>query len=85
MSSENNISASNTPDSGPVEMDQDLMVLAHSMSPACLLSVENFGQRLSLIREMRPSRIKGKQSKKPYNNNVVMKHSQGPLVSSQGL
>ena len=52
------------------------------MSSACLLSVKNCTQRISLIREMRTCRNKGKQ-RRP--NNVVIKHSQGPLVSSQGL
>ena len=40
-----------------IETEQD------HMSPACLLSVENFSQRISLIREMRTCRNKGKQSK----------------------
>ena len=37
------------------EMEQDHMVLAPTttMSSACLLPVENFSQRISLIREMR--------------------------------
>jgi len=64
---------------------QDPLVLAFTMSSACLLSVENFSQRISLIREMRACRNKGKQSKETDNNNVVIKHSQEPLGPSQEL
>ena len=72
------------------EAEQHPMVLGTSlhatpMSSACLLSVENCSQRISLIREMRACRNKGKQSKETDNNNVVIKHSQEPLGPSQEL
>ena len=41
----------------PNETRQDPMILAPSMSSACLLPVENFSQRESLIREMRTFKI----------------------------
>ena len=41
----------------PNETGQGPVVLAPSMSSACLLPVENFGQRISLIREMRTCKI----------------------------
>ena len=56
------------------------------MSSVCLLYVENFSQRISLIREMRNAEIKeNSQRRLNNNNNVVIKHGQGPLVLSQGL
>ena len=68
------------------------MVLAPPiMSSACLLSVENFSQRISLIREMRNAETKENSQRRlnnnnnNNNNNVVIKHGQGPLVLSQGL
>ena len=63
------------------------MVLAPpppTMSSACLLPVENFSQRISLVREVRNAETKGNCQRR-LNNNVVIKHSQGPLVLSQGL
>ena len=47
------------------EMEQDPMIFppVPTMSSACLFSVENFNQRISLIREMRICENKGKQSK----------------------
>jgi len=36
-------------------------------------------KRISLIREMRTYENRGKQSRRPNNNNVVIKHSQGRL------
>ena len=51
-----------------------------------LLPMENFSQRISLIRELRNVETKENcQKKLNNNNNVVIKHSQGPLVLSQGL
>ena len=44
----------------------------------CLLSVENFSQRISLIREVINVEIK-ENSQKRLKNNVVVKHHQGPL------
>ena len=41
----------------PNETGQGPVVLAPSISSACLLPVENFGQRISLIREMRTCKI----------------------------
>ena len=56
-----------------------------SMSCACLLPVENFSQRISLIREVRNAETKENSQRRLNNNNVVIKHSQGHLVFSQGL
>ena len=67
-----------------IETEQDPMVLPH-MSSDCLLSVENFGQRISLIREMRNANTKENSQRRPNNNTVVIKHRQGPLLPSQGL
>ena len=66
------------------EMEQDTMVLAPTttMSSALLLSVENFSQRISLIREVRYAETKENGQRKLNNNNVIIKHSQGPLVLS---
>ena len=55
----------------------------------CLpLPVETFSQRTRLIREVRNTETK-ETSQKGLNNkhnlNIVTKHSQGPLVLSQGL
>ena len=62
------------------------MVFALSpMSSACLLPVENFSQKISLIREVRNAETKENNQRNLNNNNVVRKHSQGPLVLSQGL
>ena len=51
--------------------------------------VENFSQRVSLIREMRNAETKENSQRRlnnnNNNNNVVIKHGQGPLVLSQGL
>ena len=52
------------------------------MSYACLLSVENISQRISLIKEIRHTETKENSPRRPSNNNVVIKHSQGPLVPS---
>ena len=65
------------------EMEQDSVVLA--MSSACLLPVENFSQRICLIGEGRNVETKENSQRRLTNNNVVIKHSQGPLVLSQGL
>lgn len=60
---------------------QDPTVLAHTHPtyPPCpllaFLAVENFSQRISLIREMRSAET---EQRRPTNNNVVIKHSQGP-------
>ena len=55
------------------------------MSSACLLPVENFSQRISLIGEVRNMETKENSQRRLNNNDVVIKHSQGPLVLSQGL
>ena len=71
----------------PSETERDLVVLP-PMSSAGLLSVENFSQRISLIREMRNAETKENSQRRlnnNNNNNVVIKHGQGPLVLSQGL
>ena len=65
------------------ETEQDPVVLVpHVFSLP--LSVENFRQRISLIREVRNAEAK-ENSQRRLNNNAVIKHSQGPLVLSQGL
>ena len=61
----------------PSETEQDLVVLP-PMPSAGLLSVENVSQRISLIREMRICRNKENGQRRP-NNNLLIKHSQGPL------
>ena len=55
------------------------------MSYVCLLPVENFSQKISLIREVRNAETKKNSQRRLSNNNVVIKNSQGPLVLSQGL
>ena len=55
------------------------------ISSACLLPVENFSQKISLIREVRNAEAKEKNQRNLNSNNVVLKHSQGPLVLSEGL
>ena len=49
------------------------------------LPLENLSQRISLIREVRNAETKENNQRNLNNNNVVLKHSQGPLVLSQGL
>ena len=56
-----------------------------TVSSACLLPLENFSQRISLIREVRNAETKENSQRRLNNNDVVTKHSQGPLVLSQGL
>ena len=74
------------------ETEQDHVVLAtlpqplpSTMSSTCLLSVENFSQKTSLIREVGNDETKENSLKRLNHNIVVSKHSQGPLVLSQGL
>ena len=66
------------------------MVLANltaptTMSSACPLPLENFNQRISLIREVRNAETKENSVRRLNNNTIVIKHGQGPLVLSQGL
>jgi len=69
-----------------IETEQDSMILHHPLMPsACLLPVENSSQRTSLIREIRNAETKENSLRRLNNSNVVIKHSQGPLVLSQGL
>ena len=71
-----------------VETEQDSMILAPqtpTMSSACLLPVENFSQRISLNGEVRNMETKENSQRRLNNNNVVIKHSQDPLVLSQEL
>ena len=56
--------------------------LPHPCHHVCLLPMENFGQRVSLIREVRNAEIKENSHRRLNNSNVVVKHSQGPLVPS---
>lgn len=58
-----------------VETEQDPVV------SACLLSVGNFSQRISLIREVRKESSQARQN----NNSLVIKQSEGSLVPPQGL
>ena len=68
------------------EPEQEPMVLAPpTTSSACLLSVDNFSQRISLIREVRNVETKENSQKRLNSKNVVTKHGQGPLVLSQAL
>ena len=69
------------------EMEQDhIYGPCHpTMLSAYLLPVENFSQRISLIKEVRNSETKENSQRRLNNNNVVFKHSRGLLVSSQGL
>ena len=55
------------------------------MPSAYLLLVENFSQRINLIREVRNAEAKENSLRRLNNNNVVIKHSQGRLVVSQRL
>ena len=70
------------------ETEQDPTVLAPppaTMFSACLLSVENFSQRISLVREVRNVETKENSQRRLNNKNVVIKRSQGPLVLSLSL
>ena len=67
------------------ETEQDPIVLAPTVSSACLLSMESFSQRISLIREVRNADTKENSQRTLNNSDVVIKHSQGHLVPSQGL
>ena len=62
-----------------------MFLAPHAMSSVCFLSMENFSQRVSLIRTMRNTETKENSHRRLNNNNVVIKHSQGPFVLSQGL
>ena len=67
-----------------VEQSRTLWSLTTPMSSACLLSVENFSQRISVIREGRNVETKGNSQRRLNNKSVIIKHSQGPLVLFQG-
>ena len=70
------------------ETEQDPTVLAPpppTMFSACLLSVENFSQRINLVIEVRNVETKENSQRRLNNNNVVIRHSQGPLVLSLSL
>ena len=55
-----------------------------TVSAACL-SVENLSQRVCLVRDRRPAESKKNSQRRLNDDNVVIKHTQGPLVPSQGL
>ena len=55
------------------------------MSSACLLSAEHFSQRISLSEKWEHVETKENSQRRPSNNSLVIKHSQGPLVPPQGL
>ena len=42
-------------------------------------------KKINVIREVRNAETKENSQRRQNNNDVVMKHSQGPLVLSQGL
>ena len=73
-----------------IETEQDSTIRVPTSTPppmpsACLLPVENFSQRTSLIREIRNAETKENSLRRLNNSNEVIKHNQGPLVLSQGL
>ena len=49
------------------------------------LCVENFSQRISLIRKVKNVETKENSQRKMNDNDVVIKHSQRPLVPSRRL
>ena len=55
------------------------------MSSACLLSVENFSQKISLIREVRNVETKENSQRRLSHDKVVVKHSQGPFAFSRAV
>ena len=67
-----------------MKWSRTLWSLPATMSSACLLSVESFSQRISLIREIRNAETKENSQRSLNSNDVVIKPSQGPLVLSQG-
>ena len=67
------------------ETEQNPMVLPRGPCPlpaSCLW--KNFSQRISLIREVRKYRNKGKHTEQ-NNNSLETKQSQGSLFPPQGL
>ena len=69
-------------------MEQDLMVLdthTPTMTFACLLSVENFCQRISLITEVRSVETKENSQRKLNNSYVIIKRSQGYSSFSRAM
>ena len=60
-----------------LKWSRTLWSLPPPMFFACLLFVETFSQRMSLIREMRNAKREGNCQRRPNNNNVVTKHSYG--------
>ena len=67
-------------------MEQDHIILAHAPWPLpAFFPLENFSQRVSLIREVRNVETKENSQRRLNNNYVVIKHSQRPLVLSQRL
>ena len=70
------------------KMEQDPMVLdTHTltMTFACLLSVENFCQRINLITEVRSVETKENSQRKLNNSYVIIKHSQGYSSFSRAI
>ena len=68
------------------EMEEDPMALPLSMSCAYVQSVENFSQGISLNKEtIEHAETKENSQRRPNNNNIVTKYSQGSLVPSQRL
>ena len=69
---------------GPVIRTSCFGPCPHTTFSACLLPVEHFSQRISLIREGINAET-NENNQRGLNNNVVIKHSQGPLVPPQEL
>ena len=70
---------------GKLKQNRTLWSLpAHpAISCSCLLSVESFSQRVSLIRDVRNAETKRNSQKRANNNNVVIKQCQRHLILSQ--
>ena len=68
-----------------LKQSRTLWALPPTVSSAGSLSVENFSQRISLIREVRNVETKGSSQRRLNNNDVAVWLSQGPLVPFQGL
>ena len=69
-------------------MEQDPTVLAThtpTTTSVCLLSVENFCRRISLITEVRSVETKENSERRLNNSYVVIKHSQGYSSFSRAI
>ena len=61
---------------------------AYGPCSSCLMPAfhlwKNFSQKISLTKEGKNAETKENSERRPQNNNVVVKHSQGHLVPAQG-